>query len=350
MRVDEDRETLAGLAAYLATNSAVADKVSIQRAYAPAQALAGAVRVGDDCAAIPDGDGFLLFAAEGMLESFVADDPWFAGYCAVMVNLSDVAAMGGRPIAVVDVMWAPKREKTAAIWEGMAAASGLYGVPIVGGHTTLTKSGDAHLAAAVLGKANRLITSFDARPGDELLIAVDLRGSYRKGKPWWNASVGAPAQRLRGDLAILPALAESGARIAGKDISNGGIVGTLAMLMECSGVSAELRLDDLPKPENADLARWLVSFPSFGYLLSAAPEDVPGVMRRFHGRDIACAPVGRVTAGMTAEALRDAHGATGAKPEIRMTNAESEAGRAVRGKLTLCFGHARQDFAMHDGE
>jgi selenophosphate synthetase-related protein len=153
---------------------------------------------------------------------------------------------------------------------------GAYGVPIVGGHTTLTKSGGAFLAAAVLGRAKRLITSFDARPGDELLMAVDLRGSYRKGKPFWNASVGAPAQRLRDDLAILPALAESGARIAGKDISNGGIVGTLAMLMECSGVGAELRLDDLPRPENADLARWLVSFPSFGYLLSTAPEDAPG--------------------------------------------------------------------------
>jgi len=317
MRVDEDREALAGLAAFLATNSAVADKVSIRQAYAPAQALAGAVSVGDDCAAIPDGDGFLLFAAEGMLESFVADDPWFAGYSAVMVNLSDVAAMGGRPIAVVDVLWAPGWEKTEAIWEGMAAASRAYGAPIVGGHTTLTKSGGAFLAAAVLGRAKRLITSFDARSGDELLMAVDLRGSYRKGKPFWNASVGAPAPRLRDDLAILPALAESGARIAGKDISNGGIVGTLAMLLECSGVGAELRLHDLPKPENADLARWLVSFPSFGFLLSVPPEHAPKVMRRFHERDIACASVGRITPSPA---------------------------------LTLCFGGARQVFAMRRGE
>jgi AIR synthase-related protein len=313
MRVDEDREALAGLAAFLATHSAVADKVSIHRAYAPAQALAGTVRVGDDCAAIPEGDGFLLFAAEGMLESFVADDPWFAGYSAVMVNLSDVAAMGGRPIAVVDVLWAPGWEKTEVIWEGMSAASRAYRVPIVGGHTTLTKSGGAFVAAAVLGKAKRLMTSFDARPGDELLMAVDLRGSYRKEKPFWNASVGAPAKRLQDDLAILPALAETATRIAGKDISNGGIVGTLGMLLECSGVGAELRLDDLPRPENADLARWLISFPSFGYLLSAAPEDAPGLMRQFHQRDIACASVGSITAPPA---------------------------------LTLCLGSARQIFSM----
>jgi uncharacterized protein len=313
MRGDEDRETLARLAAFLEANSAVADKVSIQRAYAPAQALAGAVRVGDDCAAIPDGDGFLLFAAEGMLESFVADDPWFAGYSAVMVNLSDVAAMGGRPIAVVDVLWAPGWEKTEAVWEGMAAASRAYGVPIVGGHTTMTKSGGAFLAAAVLGRAKRLITSFDARPGDTLLMAVDLRGSYRKEKPFWNASAGAPARQLQEDLAILPALAESGERIAGKDISNGGIVGTLAMLLECSEAGAELRLDHIPAPENADLARWLISFPSFGYLLSTAPENAPQVMRQFHERNIACTTVGRITAA----------------PE-----------------LTLCLGGARKLFSM----
>ena len=329
-REEEDREVLAGLAAFLATHAGVADKVSIQRAYVPAQALAGAVNVGDDCAAIPDGDGFLLFAAEGMLESFVADDPWFAGYSAVMVNLSDVAAMGGRPMAVVDVLWAPGWEKTEAIWEGMAAASRAYDVPIVGGHTTLTKAGGAFLAAAVLGRAKRLITSFDARPGDELLMAVDLRGSYRKDKPFWNASVGAPAQRLRGDLAILPELAESGLRIAGKDISNGGIVGTLAMLLECSGVGAELWVDDLPMPKNADLARWLVSFPSYGYLLSVPPGAARRVTRKFHERDIACASVGHITApldGMTND-------------ETRMTRSASV------GALTLCFGGARQIFAM----
>ena len=61
-----------------------------------------AVANGDDCAAIPDGDGHLLFAIEGFVEDFVAQQPWFAGYCGVMVNVSDIYAMGGRPLAVVD--------------------------------------------------------------------------------------------------------------------------------------------------------------------------------------------------------------------------------------------------------
>jgi selenophosphate synthetase-related protein len=127
-------------------------------------------------------------------------------------------------------------------------------------------------------------------------MAIDLRGGYRGGKPFWNASTGAPPERLRGDLELLPALAECGACRAGKDISNGGIAGTLAMLLDCSRAGAELRLDRLPRPDGVDLTRWLISFPSFGFLLTATPERTPEVLAKFAGRDIACAAVGRITA------------------------------------------------------
>jgi len=294
--MSDDAATLARLIRFLCGSSAVAEKATIHTAYAPAAALAGSVRVGDDCAAIPDGDEHLLFAAEGMLESFVAADPWFAGYSAVMVNISDVAAMGGWPLAIVDVLWTPGLTQSAEIWDGMSAASRTYGVPIVGGHTTITKSGASFLAAAVLGKARNLITSFDARPRDDLLVAIDLRGSWRRDKPFWNASAGAPPERLRADLSLLPELAAKGWCRAGKDISNGGIIGTLAMLLECSGVGAELWLDRLPQPRDVDLERWLIAFPSFGYLLAVDPEHTASTIAHFAGRDIACAAVGRITA------------------------------------------------------
>jgi uncharacterized protein len=273
----------------------VIDKLAIPRAYAPAREIAGPIKVGDDCAAIPDNGGFLLFAAEGMLESFVSDDPWFAGYSAVMVNLSDIAAMGGRPLAVVDILWTPGLEPAIPIWAGITAAAQAYGVPVVGGHTTITRSGKSFLAAAVLGRAQQLITSFDAQPGDHLLMAIDLRGQYQGDKPFWNASVGSPAERLRSDLSILAVLAEKLWVRAGKDISNGGIIGTLAMLLQCSHVGAELWLDRVPRPDGVDLARWLISFPSFGFLLSVDPSHAANVTAAFTDRQIACGRVGTIT-------------------------------------------------------
>jgi uncharacterized protein len=295
--MNSDEATLAQLIGFLSTSNSVQEKIRIRSAYEPAQELAGQTRLGDDCAAIRDGASWLLLAAEGMLPSFVADDPWFAGYSAVMVNLSDVAAMGGRPLAIVNVLWTSGLDESGQIWEGLGAASKAYNVPIVGGHTTVAKGNSPFLAAAVLGKADRLMTSFEAATGDDLVVAVDLRGTWRGEKPFWNASVGAPSERLRADLNLLPILAENGWCRAGKDISNGGIVGTLAMLLDCSSAGAELWLEQLPRPAGVDLARWLISFPSFGYLLSVSPEYSERVVAHFASRDIACAVAGKVTSG-----------------------------------------------------
>ena len=96
--------SLTALASALRAHAGLAAK----RDVAAVNALLGAQApgLGDDCAAIPDGDGYLLFAIEGFIAQFVEADPWFAGWCGVMVNLSDIAAMGGRAIAVADAIWA----------------------------------------------------------------------------------------------------------------------------------------------------------------------------------------------------------------------------------------------------
>jgi AIR synthase-related protein len=258
------------------------------------RALAQAVPVGDDCAAIPDGQGgHLLFAIEGLVEDFIERMPWFAGYCGVMVNVSDIYAMGGRPTAVVNALWSAGMETAGVMLRGMADASVTYSVPIVGGHSN-NQSARPQLAVAILGRAKRLLTSFDARSGDALVMAVDLRGSYQEPFPYWNASTSAPGERLRGDLEVLPGLAEDGLCAAAKDISMAGAIGTALMLLESSGVGAMIDLDAVPRPDGVPLARWLTSFPSYGFILSVRPDAVADVCRRFGARDIACGVVGTV--------------------------------------------------------
>ena len=256
----------------------------------------GAVPVGDDCAAIPDGEGWQLLAIEGFMNEFVARDPWFAGWCGVMVNISDVASMGGRAIAVVDALWADGDAAARAVMEGMRAASERYGVPIVGGHTNL-KTDRAQLSVAILGRAKRLLTSFDARPGDRLVAAIDLRGRYREPFSNFEAATDAPGDRLRGDFELLPRIAESGLARAAKDISQGGIVGTAAMFAECSKVAITIDVGAVTKPDGVSLERWLLTFPSYGYLISVPPSNVAAVLDLFAARDIAASEIGTVSAG-----------------------------------------------------
>jgi AIR synthase-related protein len=262
------------------------------------------VAIGDDCAAIAleDGNDHLLFAMEGFVDDFVERMPWFAGYCGVMVNVSDIAAMGGRPLAVVDALWSAGADAGRPILEGLAAASERYGVPIVGGHSN-HRSARSQLAVAIVGRARRLLTSFDARAGDALIVAIDLRGAWQDPYPYWNASTEAPAERLRSDLALLPELAEAGLCGAAKDISMAGTLGTALMLLECSAVGACLDVDCIPRPpglaltDEAGLLRWLCAFPSYGFVLSVAPQAAGHVLARFASRGIAAAEVGRVDSG-----------------------------------------------------
>lgn len=259
-------------------------------------ALAQAVPVGDDCAAIPDGQGgYLLLAIEGLVEDFITRMPWFAGYCSVMVNVSDIYAMGGRPTAVVNALWSHGMDPAGAMLQGMARASQTYGVPIVGGHSN-NRSERPQLAVAILGQAQALLTSFNATPGDKLVMAVDLRGAFEEPFPYWNASTTAPATRLRGDLELLPRLAEDGVCDAAKDISMAGAVGTAMMLLECSQVGAVIDVDAIPRPNGVPLQRWLAAFPSYGFVLSVRTEHLGEVLTRFAVRDIACSVVGDVTA------------------------------------------------------
>lgn len=254
---------------------------------------AAEVRLGDDTAAIPDGDGYLLLAAEGMWPELVASEPWFAGYCAVLVNASDVYAMGGRPLAIVDALFSTSAEAAEPMWRGMAEAAAQLNLPIVGGHTNLHSPYPA-LAAAVLGRARKLLTSFDARPGDNLIAVFDLRGKMHPRHAFWNAAADAPGQRLRDDYALLPALAEQGLARAAKDISMGGLAGTALMLLEASSVGATLAINHLPRPVGVPLATWLLSFPSFGFLVATAPAHSRRVVSLFGERNIQATVVGRV--------------------------------------------------------
>jgi len=289
-------DTLADLAEALRAHPAIRSKLGIAQATGMLGLTGdGAGAPGDDAAMIETAEGFDLLAGEGFIPAFVAADPWFAGWCGVMVNLSDIAAMGGRATALIDQVWAPNAKAAAPLMKGLRDAAEAYGVPLVGGHTNFAAS-ELNLAVSVLGKAQTPVTSFDAHPGDVLLAAIDHRGRYVNFDNFC-AALDAPHDRLRGDLALLPELAERGMLRAGKDISQGGIAGTALMLAESSSVGMVLDLDRIVPPADVPLQRWLHSFPSFGFLLSVAPEQAAEVCLAFRKRGIWADPIGGVTEG-----------------------------------------------------
>lgn len=105
--------------------------------------MAQAVPLGDDCAALPDGQGgYQLLAIEGLVEDFITRMPWFAGYSSVMVNISDIYAMGGRPTAVVNALWGQGRvPKPRRCWPAWRPLRSAMACPLWAGTATCAPSG-----------------------------------------------------------------------------------------------------------------------------------------------------------------------------------------------------------------
>ena len=242
---------------------------------------------GDDAAVLPDGDGgYLLLAADGILPALVMQDPVRAGRAVVLVNANDIYAMGGRPLALVNVLAGVDERQMEAICRGIREECRRLRVPMVGGHIS-PEGSSPFLAAGVLGRARALLADRNARPGQEILLAVDLRGE--RWGDWllnWDSHARKDSDVLCGDLAILCGLAEEGLCSAAKDVSNAGILGSLAMLLEDAGLGATVDLSRIEFPDTFGLLEWLKVYPSYGFLLVCPEAEKTAALRRFRERGI----------------------------------------------------------------
>ncbi len=141
--------------------------------------------IGDDCAVIPPTKNHQLVTTDPVLygRHFDATVPARAvGAKVLKRNLSDIAAMGGRPVAAVVSL--ALGADTAAAWLrkfylGLAACARRHGVKIVGGDVTQAPAGffGAFLTLHGESTGRRVVTRGGARPGDHLYVTGTLGGS-----------------------------------------------------------------------------------------------------------------------------------------------------------------------------
>ena len=251
---------------------------------------------GDDAAVIPWKDGFLLLAADGMMTRLLINEPYAAGKASVMVTVNDIYSMGGRPLAMVNVLASGDEEHRSKVVEGIRKGCEKLKVPMVGGHLHPDAPGSSpSLAVAILGYASKLLRSHLAEQGDDIILAVDLKGDKGcRSVVSWDANSGKTQEELLHRLEALPLIAERELAKAAKDVSNAGILGTLSIMMENSGKGAIIELPSIPKPVEIELSDWVVCFQSFGFVLSAQPEKSAAVVSLFKKRDITASVIGKV--------------------------------------------------------
>lgn len=249
-----------------------------------------AVGEGDDGALVERGGEWLVLCGEAIAPAFVAANPRAAGAAAVVTNVSDVRAMGGRPLAILDMVVSPDREHATQVLDGLRWAAELMGVDVVGGHLTL--GGPPSIAATCTGIAKRPLRASAARPGDVLLAAFCLEGRFVGETDFFTSLRDRDPRKLATDGEALPEVAEPGLAHAARDVSMPGVAGSLLQMLEATPCGATLDVSRLPRPAGVPVARWLRAFPTYGFLLAASPEHAQGAQRAFTDRGLACAPCG----------------------------------------------------------
>ncbi len=252
------------------------------------------VILGDDAASIKTKDGYLLLAAEGVYPSLLKSNPYLAGRTSVLTNVNDIYAMGGRPMAIVDVLFASDIEQINEALRGISDNASRYMVPVVGGHLT-EEIGSSSLSVFILGRANKLLSGFDARVDDDLIFISSFKGKFYSGFNFWDSSSNLSGMEALSQLEVLPQIAEDGLADAARDVSMAGLIGSTLMLLEGSGKGAEIHIDRIPRPFEVPLNEWLLTFPSFGFILSLRPQNTERVQERFRKLDLVCERIGKVT-------------------------------------------------------
>ena len=141
--------------------------------------------IGDDCAILPIGEEALVFTSDMLDEGvhFLTDKStaYQIGYKSLMVNISDVAAMGAKPMATLLSLALPAErfgEWSKEFMEGYYAASKKYGVKLVGGDTTKSESGVC-ISVTAIGRAPRVNIKrrSGAKTGDFVMVTGELGAS-----------------------------------------------------------------------------------------------------------------------------------------------------------------------------
>jgi thiamine-monophosphate kinase len=299
----------------------------IKRYLAPlAEAAPGALALEDDAALVAPPAGHELVATADALVAgvhFLADDPPdLVARKLLRVNLSDLAAMGARPLGyLITASWPSDTDEAwiARFVEGLAADQQAYGIPLLGGDTTSTP-GPLSLSLTALGAVpeGQALKRSRAEPGDLIYVSGTI-GDATLGLAVLSGDLPELSDGVRDyligryrlprpRLALGQALVERAVAHAAIDVSD-GLVADLGHVCQASGLAGEVEAQRIPLSGTARaalggragepdaLARLATGGDDYELAFTAAPRSAETLAALARDLGLPLTRIGRMSAG-----------------------------------------------------
>jgi len=257
--------------------------------------------IGEDSASIINGDKLILITTDRIRTEFVANFPFGAGFSSILVGADDIYCCGGKPLAASLIVSFKEQSKGKKIIEGICEGSKKFKIPIIRGHTT--PNGNYYeLSSTIIGEINKedYISAKGAKINDIIILAVDFDGKIGKAsKFYWDTITFKTSKEVLKKRESMQIIAKRHLAHSAKDISNGGIFGTIFQLIKYSNLGADISINKIRIPpiliqNNYDLETYIKMYLTTSYILTAPETNCNKIIKIFNKYGLKAMVIGKI--------------------------------------------------------
>lgn len=257
--------------------------------------------IGEDSAAIKDNDKYILITTDRIKTDFIENYPFGAGFSSILVSVDDIYACGGIPIAATIIISVKDVTTCSTILEGICEASKKFQVPIIRGHTN-PHGMSFELSSTMIGeiKKENYISAGNAQVDDNIILAVDFDGKIGKAnKLYFDTTTFKSSEEVNKKRKAMNIIAEKHLANASKDVSNGGIFGTLLQLTNYSNFGADVNVNKIVIPPilkelNYTLEMYIRMYLTTAFILTAPDQNCKDIINIFKKHKIESKVIGKI--------------------------------------------------------
>ncbi|MFX0032914.1 MAG: AIR synthase related protein [Candidatus Hodarchaeota archaeon] len=260
--------------------------------------------IGEDSAAIKDNKNYILLTTDRIKTEFVENYPHGAGFSSLVVGIDDIYCCGGIPLAASIILSYKDATIGQKIIEGICEASQKFQLPVIRGHTK-PDSNCYELSSTIIGeiKKENYISALNAQVNDDIILAVDFDGKVGKASElYWDTVTFKDSDQVLQKRKSMNQIAEQHLVNSSKDISNGGIFGTVFQLIKYSKVGANINLNSIEIPkilrqQNYSLEKYIQMYLTTSYILTASKQNSDKILEIFSQFGLSSKIIGKIIKG-----------------------------------------------------